>query len=109
MPVTTPKLKIDLPMDEIDAFCRRWQITELSVFGSVLRDDFRPDSYVDFLVTFTPEARVSLFDLVEMQEELEDMIGREVDLLERVSIERSHYWIRRREVLGTAESIYVEG
>jgi uncharacterized protein len=109
MPVTTPNLRIDLPMDEIDAFCRRWQITELSVFGSVLRDDFRPDSDVDFLVTFAPEARWSLFDLVKMQEELEGLTGREVDLVEKASIERSHNWIRRREILGTADPIYVKG
>jgi uncharacterized protein len=81
----------------------------LAVFGSVLRDDFRPDSDIDFLVTFAPEARVSLFDLAELQEELEDLICREVDLVERVSIERSQNWIRRQEILRTAEPVYVSG
>jgi predicted nucleotidyltransferase len=109
MVIENPRLKIDLPMDEIAAFCRRWQIAELAVFGSVLRDDFRPDSDVDFLVTFAPDAPWTLFDFGTMQQELESLVGRQVDLVEKVSVEKSHNWIRRREILQNADLIYVSG
>ena len=99
---------VRIPVDraEIEAFCRRWQITEFSFFGSVLRDDFRPDSDVDVLVAFAPEAEWSLFDLGEMTEDLRDLFGREVDLLTRKQVERSENYIRRKEVLGSLESVY---
>jgi uncharacterized protein len=109
MVIAHPQLKVDLPLDKIATFCRRWQITELSVFGSVLRDDFRPDSDVDFLVTFAPDASWTLFDLGTMQQELETLVGRKVDLIERISVERSHNWIRRRDILKNADLIYVSG
>jgi predicted nucleotidyltransferase len=96
-------------MDQLTAFCERWQIAELAVFGSVLRDDFRPDSDVDFLVTFAPDARRTLFDIVEMEEELAALLGREVDVVSRRGVERSKYWIRRGTILGSAEPIYVAG
>ena len=67
---------IDIPRDEIAAFCKRWQVTELALFGSVLRDDFGPDSDVDVLVRFDPEARCTLFDMSRMQDELSLMLGR---------------------------------
>ncbi len=64
------RLPIDLPMDEIVAFCQRWNITELALFGSVLRDDFGPESDVDVLVEFDPDARVGLITLAEIEEAL---------------------------------------
>ena len=91
----------------LEAYCQRWKITELSLFGSVLRDDFRSDSDVDVLVTFDPAARWTLFDLVHAQDELEAIVGRKVDLVERRSVERSENYIRRRHILGTAQPIYV--
>jgi predicted nucleotidyltransferase len=97
-----------LPKDEIVAFCDRWKITEFALFGSILRDDFRPDSDVDVLVTFAPEAKWGLFKLVEMQQELEAIVGRDVDLIERKAIEHSHNWLRRKEILGTAKTFYVK-
>jgi predicted nucleotidyltransferase len=103
------QLKIALPTDEIAAFCRRWRITELSVFGSVLRDDFRPESDVGFLVTFALEARTTLLDLVEMEEELAALLGRDVDIVSRRGVERSKNWIRRQAILGSADPIYVAG
>ena len=96
-----------LPRDALAAFCRRWQITELALFGSALRDDFGPDSDVDLLVSFAPDARHSLFDLVAMEEELEELLGREVDLVERAGIEKSDNWIRRRAILSSAEPLDV--
>ena len=95
-----------LPMDRIADFCRRWRIAELALFGSALRDDFRPDSDLDFLVTFEDDAPWSLLDLVGMKDELEDLLGRAVDIVERPALERSRNWIRRRDILSTARPIY---
>ena len=93
--------------EQIEAFCQRWKITEFSFFGSILRDDFRPDSDVDVLVTFSPEADWSLFDHLGMEEELSTIFHRNVDLVSRRAIERSTNWIRRREILGSGEPYYV--
>lgn len=97
---------LPLPEQEIQAFCDRWQIIELALFGSILRDDFRPDSDIDILVTFSPEADWSLFDHAKMQQELASLLNREVDLVSKRAIERSHNWIRRQEILITAQVIY---
>ncbi len=79
------------------------------MFGSVLRDDFRPGSDIDVLVAFAPEARWSLFDMVEMQEALERIVGRKIDLVEREAVERSENYIRRNRILGSLLPIYVAG
>lgn len=100
-----PRLAID--QRQIVKFCRRWQIAELALFGSVLRDDFRPDSDVDVLVTFAPMADWSLFDHLAMEEELSDLLGRPVDLVSRRAVERSANPIRREAILTTAEPLYV--
>lgn len=97
----SPKIPID--HDQIADFCRRWKITELAFFGSVLRDDFRPDSDVDVLVTFAPDAQWSLFDLVEIQEALSEMLGRKVDLIEKRGLRNP---FRRYEILRTKEVVY---
>ena len=91
----------------IVSFCHRWQIEEFYLFGSVLRDDFRPDSDIDVMVKFLPSARWGLLALIEMKEVLEAIFGREVDVLTKKSIEKSHNWIRRKEILSTAQLIYV--
>ena len=98
--------RIAIPSDELAAFCERWQVTELALFGSVLRDDFGPDSDIDVLVRFAREARHSLFDLVDMEQELKAIFGREVDMVERADVERSENYIRRKAVLQSAETIY---
>src|SRR5262245_50451704 len=98
---------IELPAEAIAAFCRRWKVSELALFGSVLRDDFRPESDVDVLVTFTPDAQWGLFDLVRMESELAAIAGRKVDLVERSSVEQSKNYIRRRHILNSAEPVYV--
>lgn len=102
-----PSLGVELPYDAIVEFCRRWKITRLEVFGSILREDFGPRSDIDFLVTFDPAARLSLFDLVDAEDELSAIVGRPVDLVERGPIEQSRNWMRRRMILGSAEMIYV--
>jgi uncharacterized protein len=90
-------------------FCQRWGILELDLFGSVLRDDFRPDSDVDVLVTFREGTRRSLMELVEMEQQLSDLVGRKVDLVERESVERSENYLRRRHILQSLQPIYVAG
>ena len=100
------KINIDLPKDRIADFCRKWNIREFSLFGSVLREEFRPDSDIDVLVTFSEDANNSLFDLVHMEEELEQIFGREVDLVSRRGIESSRNYLRKKAILGTAEAIY---
>lgn len=94
---------IDIPMSEIETFCRRWKIRELALFGSVLRDDFRPDSDVDVLVSFEPDAEWDLFHLVEMRDELMTLFGRDVDLVEKDGLRNP---FRRRTILDTREVIY---
>ncbi len=95
-----------LPKEQIADFCRRWRIEELSIFGSALREDFRPDSDVDVLVRFSPEARWGLFDLMHMEEELKAIFGREVDLVERSAVEHSRNYVRRKAILSNLEPIY---
>ena len=104
-----PTPRLALPMDAVRAFCEKWGVRELSLFGSVLRDDFGPESDVDVLVDFGEGARWSLFDLVRMQDELAGVLGREVDLVDRRSVEASRNYIRRRHILESLEDVYVAG
>jgi len=99
--------KLDIEPAEIERFCQQWKITELALFGSALRDDFRTTSDVDLLVTFAKDATWSLFDLVTMEDELSALLGREVDLIERSALEHSENYIRRRHILASAEPLYV--
>ena len=108
--ITLPaSLRVELPMDRIADFCRRWRVAKLEVFGSVLRDDFHVDSDVDFLISFSPDAEWSLLDEVRMEEELGRFLGREVDLVSRRGIEHSKNWIRRKAILESAVPIYAAG
>ncbi len=102
------KAQIDIPKEKIAGFCKKWKIREFSFFGSVLRDDFRPDSDIDVLCTFDEDAGHTLFSLVRMGEELEEIFGRSVDLVSRRGIEASRNYIRREAILSTAEVIYAE-
>jgi predicted nucleotidyltransferase len=95
--------RIPIDRERVAEFCARWRILEFSLFGSVLREDFRPDSDVDVLVTFDPDARWSLFDLVDMQEELKAFFGREVDLVEAEGLRNP---FRRRSILRSKEVIH---
>ena len=102
------KRNINLPQKHIADFCRRWHISEFALFGSVLRDDFSPNSDLDTLVTFAPEANWSLLDHLRMEKELAALLNRKIDLFTKRAVEQSHNWIRRQEILGTAEVIYGE-
>jgi hypothetical protein len=100
------KSHIDIPKKEVATFCQRWRIDELALFGSVLRDDFRPDSDIDILVQFNPESHHTLFDMVRMKEELQHIFGRDVDLVSRRGIEASRNNLRKNAILKSAEVIY---
>lgn len=93
--------------DKISDFCQRWQVIELSLFGSAVRSDFKTDSDIDVLVMFSPDAAWSLLDHIEMEAELKTILGREVDLVSRRAIERSSNHIRRQQILESARTVYV--
>ena len=97
---------IEIPQQAVAGFCKKWKIVEFALFGSVLRDDFRPDSDVDVLVKFAPDTRYTLFDLVHIHDELGGILQRDVDLVEREAVERSPNYLRRKAILGAAETIY---
>ncbi len=100
--------EIDQKRAALAAFCRRYGVARLEVFGSAARGvGFDPDrSDVDFLVTFTPAARNDLAAFADLKEGLEKLLGRPVDLVEREVIERSRNFIRRRAILEEAETVY---
>jgi predicted nucleotidyltransferase len=100
----TPKLNVSL--EEIEAFCKRWKVKEFALFGSALRKDFRPDRDVDVMVTFEEGARRGLFVLADMQLELEELLGRSVDLLTRSGVEASRNPFRRKSILESTRVIY---
>jgi predicted nucleotidyltransferase len=101
--------RIVIDQQAIEAFCRRWGVTELDLFGSAIRDDFRADSDVDVLASFSDDRRPKLLTLLQMEAELEQLFGRKVDLLERRSVERSDNYIRRKHILAHREPLYVAG
>lgn len=96
-------LKIEIPREKIAGFCQKWRIKELAIFGSAVRDDFRPDSDVDVLVVFHDDAGWSLFDHIKAEEELKQLFGRDVDLVERRTIRNP---FRRHHILNNHEVIY---
>jgi predicted nucleotidyltransferase len=87
----------------IEAFCRKWKIREFALFGSALRDDFGPESDVDVLIEFEPGIPWSLYEWIDMIDELKEMFGREVDLVSKKGLRNP---FRRREILSTCEVIY---
>ena len=101
--------KTHLPLEAIAEFCRRWQVIEFALFGSVLRDDFRPDSDIDVMVTFHAEAHPTFRGLDQMEVELQSILGRDVDLVTRQGIESSRNYLRRQEILSSAQVIYAAG
>jgi predicted nucleotidyltransferase len=105
---------IDLPMEKIAEFCvkrsypvgNRWQVTEFALFGSVLREDFRPDSDIDVMVQFHPEAHPTFSTLDQMEAELKTIFDRDIDLITRQGITTSRNYLRRHEILSSAQVIY---
>jgi uncharacterized protein len=93
-----------IPAEAIAAFAQRWKITELALFGSVLRDDFGPNSDVDVLVSFEPTAAWSLWDISAMEDELGAIVGRKVDLVEKEGLRNP---FRRQHILADRKVVYV--
>ena len=99
---------IDLEQDAIRDFCKKWKIHELRVFGSILRDDFNADSDVDFLVDWDNGVARDAFDHMDMEDELEEIIGRKVDVVSRSAILAGGNRFRIKEILGKAELVLAE-
>lgn len=98
--------RLNITDDQLAAFCRKWKIVRFWLFGSVLRDDFRPDSDIDAMVQFTEDAIWTLFDLSEMKFELQHLTGRDVDLLTRRGVESSENPYRRQSILESAKQVF---
>ncbi|UIE36832.1 nucleotidyltransferase family protein [Leptodesmis sichuanensis] len=103
------QIQLNLPMEQIAEFCQKWQVTELALFGSVLRDDFRPDSDIDVMVKFHPDAHPKFSTLDQMETELKTIFHRDVDLITRQGIESSRNYLRRHAILSSAQVIYATG
>jgi uncharacterized protein len=99
--------RIEISKERVEEFCRQNHIKSMALFGSALRDDFKPDSDVDVMVEFEEGKEPGLFEIVDMQEKLSEILGHKVDLVERRAVERSENYIRRRHILQSLETIYV--
>lgn len=97
--------RLHLPMDALQAFCQRWRITELAVFGSVLRDDFGPNSDLDVLISFEPD-RAYRPDREAIRRDLEALVGRSVDVVYRRTLDTDRNYLRRRAILDSAQTIH---
>jgi uncharacterized protein len=98
--------RLAITSEQLAEFCQRWQVAELALFGSILRDDFDADSDIDMLITFALGSRISLVDLVNMEYELGEYCHRKVDLLTKRSVIESPNWIRRTSILNSCKVIY---
>jgi predicted nucleotidyltransferase len=99
-------IAVDLRPEAIESYCHKWRIRELAIFGSALRSDFGPESDLDVLVTFEADTHLSLWDVIKAEQELADIVGRPVDLVERSTVEQSENWIRKESVLRSARTVY---
>ena len=106
MKLTDLQQRLNLKTTEIKQICQQWQITELALFGSVLREDFRSDSDIDVLVSFAENAKITFFDLDAIENQLSQLFNRPVDLVTKKAIQKSHNWIRRQNILSDSQVIY---
>jgi predicted nucleotidyltransferase len=102
-------MKLAYDNEVLGRFCRERGVARLEMFGSALRDDFRPESDVDLLCLLRPDTRCTLLGWADMQLKFGEIFGRPVDLVSRNAIERSRNPYRRNAILSTARPIYVEG
>jgi len=101
------KIVIKLPIEDVKKFCSKWSVIEFSLFGSVLRDDFDPQSSdIDILIQFDESSHFSLFDIATMKEELELIFSKKVDLLEKGTVLKSKNPYRKYEILNSAKVVY---
>jgi uncharacterized protein len=104
-PLEKQTMNIDLNRERIEAFCRKWKIREFTLFGSVLRNDFRPDSDVDVMIVFESGVRPQIDDWLDMEDELTAIFGRRVDLVEKSRVINpfiQHQILRNHQVLYAA-------
>jgi predicted nucleotidyltransferase len=101
--MNTVHANLCISKDQLAEFCDRWRVNEFALFGSVVREDFRPDSDIDVLVEFFPGAMLSLWDFVHMKSELEELLGRSVDLVKKGTI-RNPY--RRASIERDVQVVY---
>ncbi|NJK60040.1 MAG: hypothetical protein HC918_07130 [Oscillatoriales cyanobacterium SM2_1_8] len=103
--------RLGITPSQLMEFCQKWQIAELAVFGSILRDDFRTGgndpSDVDILYTYMPQVSYG-FEFIDIKEELEALFARKVDFVSKNAVRNSHNWLRRREILGSGRIIYAK-
>jgi len=97
-----------VPRQKLAAFCKRWKVEELALFGSAARTDFSPQSDIDLLVSFAPHSEWGLFEHIQMKLELKELFGREVDLVTRRALEQSRNPLLRAEILNSAKVLYAK-
>jgi predicted nucleotidyltransferase len=97
---------ISIQEEKLREICKRFLIHELALFGSALREDFNENSDIDLLVEFTPESGISLFDIIDLKDEFENLFGREVDIVSKNAIKRSNNYIRKKAILENYKVIY---
>lgn len=97
---------LEFDHEVLRAFCEKWGVAELAVFGSVLRDDYRPDSDIDFLVTWAPGVKRTVWEMFDMKDELAALYHRTIGLAQRQVVERDFNPIRRRNILDSARVLY---
>ena len=98
--------RLGIKSKQLQAFCQKAKIIELCLFGSILRDDFRPDSDIDILVTFIRNINISLLQFVDLEYQLKDLLKRNVDLIEKSVVDKDFNWIRRQGILNNYQVIY---
>ena len=112
MPIQQIYQRLNTTPEQLVNFCEKWKIEELALFGSVLRDDFRTGGHdpsdIDFLYLFAESAKHSLFDVMHLREELEDMLHRKIDFVSKAAIQNSRNWLRRKEILGSGMIVYAK-
>lgn len=104
-----PAKGFTIPRNEIAQFCKRWNVFQFAVIGSALRADFHPDSDVDVLVAFQAGTQWGLLDHLRMEQELQNLLGRRVDLISRAAVLHSQNQLLRDEILNTAQAVYTAG
>uniref|UniRef100_B8HLU7 DNA polymerase beta domain protein region n=1 Tax=Cyanothece sp. (strain PCC 7425 / ATCC 29141) TaxID=395961 RepID=B8HLU7_CYAP4 len=105
----TIQTRLGLSSQDVATFCQQWGIIKMALFGSILRNDFRADSDIDLMITFAPNARQGLLTLAKIKHELESRLNRSIDLVPEASIQMSDNWLRQREILSSAQTIYEPG
>ncbi|HEY9701013.1 MAG TPA: nucleotidyltransferase domain-containing protein [Allocoleopsis sp.] len=98
--------RLGISLNKLESLCQQWGITEMALFGSILRDDFHKNSDIDFLISFAPNVPQGLLTLSRLKHQLESLLNYPVDLAIKDSIKTSENWIRRQEILTTAKIIY---